>query len=78
MNVIDRAAPTQANSEWKHTPSHRGEEKRLLASLQNAAASRSSSKEKEAYEGDSFSDIEDGESLGLASLPLGTFVETRR
>ena len=78
MNVIDRAAPAQANSEWKHTPSHRGEEKRLLASLQNAAASRSPSKDKEAYEDDSFSDVEDGEALGLTSLSLGTFVEARR
>jgi len=78
MTVIDRAAPAQANSEWKHTPSHRGEEKRLLASLQNAAASRSPSKDKEVYEDDSFSDVGDGEALGLSSLPLGTFVETRR
>lgn len=74
MNLVDCAAKEPTG--WNHTRSLRGQEKRLLASLQNASSTRGPSMEKAKYTADVAGADED--SVGIGLLPLGTFVETRR
>ncbi|GLB40349.1 hypothetical protein LshimejAT787_0802200 [Lyophyllum shimeji] len=74
--IIDRIA--RQPPDWKHTPTLRGEEKRLAASIKlDASSNRPMSMEKAAFEADQDLGEEEGEASG-APLPLGTFVETRR
>ncbi|RDB26126.1 Exoribonuclease II, mitochondrial [Hypsizygus marmoreus] len=74
--IIDRVA--HQPHDWKHTPSLRGTEKRLAATLQNASSNRRGpSADKLAYLASEEPMDEDTGEFAPA-VALGTFVETRR
>ena len=75
--LVDRTA--RESNGWKHTPSLRGTEQRLTASLVNATMEgRAPSVEKMAYSAGEPVGMDGEEETHDGSISPGTFIETRR